>query len=123
VIAELTEGRKRSHWIWFIFPQIAGLGFSNMAQRFAIKSRGEAIAYLAHNLLGPRLIDCTRLVMDANGKTINDILGSPDDMKFLSSMTLFDSTSSQKIFAGAIANFYPAGKDLATIDILRTLKD
>jgi uncharacterized protein (DUF1810 family) len=77
-----SRGRKRSHWMWFIFPQIAGLGFSTMAQRFAIRSRGEAIVYLAHNLLGPRLIDCTRFVMDANGKTISDILGSPDDSRW-----------------------------------------
>jgi uncharacterized protein (DUF1810 family) len=109
--------------MWFVFPQIAGLGFSAMAQRFAIESRGEAVAYLAHDVLGPRLIECTRLVMAASDRTIANIVGSPDDMKFRSSMTLFDATSNQKIFAGAIANFYPAGKDLATIDILRTLKD
>jgi uncharacterized protein (DUF1810 family) len=122
VVAELTQGRKRSHWMWFVFPQIAGLGFSGMTQRYAIRSRGEAIAYLAHDLLGPRLINCTRLVM-ASETTINDILGSPDHMKCRSSMTQFDATSKQKIFAKAIATFYPARKDPATIDILRTLND
>jgi len=109
--------------MWFVFPQLAGLGFSALAQRFAIESRGEAVAYLAHDVLGPRLIKCTRLVMAASARTIDDILGSPDDMKFRSSMTLFDAVSKQKIFAQAIDTFYPAGKDPATIDILRTLKD
>jgi uncharacterized protein (DUF1810 family) len=123
VVAELSRGRKESHWMWFVFPQLAGLGFSAMAQRFAIESRGEAVAYLAHDVLGPRLIECTRLVMEASERTIDDILGSPDDMKFRSSMTLFDAVSKQKIFAEAIDAFYPAGKDPATIDILRTLKD
>ena len=123
VVAELSRGRKESHWMWFVFPQLAGLGFSAMAQRFAIESRGEAVAYLAHDVLGPRLIECTRLVMAASERTVDDILGSPDDMKFRSSMTLFDAVSEQKIFAQAIDAFYPAGKDPATIDILRTLKD
>jgi uncharacterized protein (DUF1810 family) len=79
VTEELSEGRKRSHWMWFIFPQIAGFGFSVMAQRFAIGSKGEAEAYVAHDVLGPRLIGCTRLVMAASEKPINAILGSPDD--------------------------------------------
>jgi uncharacterized protein (DUF1810 family) len=104
--------------MWFIFPQIAGLGFSAMAQRFAIGSRAEAAAYLEHDLLGPRLIECTRLVLAASEKPITDILGSPDDMKFRSSMTLFDAVSKQEIFAEAIAVFYPDGKDCATLAIL-----
>jgi uncharacterized protein (DUF1810 family) len=115
VVEELSRGRKRTHWMWFVFPQIAGLGFSAMAQRFAIGSRAEAIAYFGHDLLGSRLVECTRLVIEASEKTINEILGSPDDMKFLSSMTLFDAVSKQEIFAEAIAMFYPAGKDPATI--------
>jgi uncharacterized protein (DUF1810 family) len=124
VVEELSRGRKRSHWMWFVFPQIAGVGFSAMAQRFAIGSRAERpLPILAHDLLGPHFIDCTRLVMGASEKTINDILGSPDDMKFRSSMTLFDAVSKQEIFAEAIATFYPAGKDPATIEILRSLKD
>ena len=120
VVAELSHGRKQSHWMWFIFPQIAGLGFSPMAQRFAIGSRAEAIAYLEHALLGPRLLECTRLVLAANEKTITDILGSPDDMKFRSCMTLFDAVSKQEIFAEAIAAFYPDGRDRATLAILET---
>src|SRR5690242_13482237 len=89
VVTELSAGRKQSHWMWFIFPQVAGLGFSAMAQRYAISSRKEAAAYLAHDILGPRLVECTRLVLAVQGKTIHAILGSPDDLKFRSSMTLF----------------------------------
>ena len=121
VIAELRQGRKRSHWMWFIFPQIAGLGFSAMAQRYAIGSRAEAVAYLAHDVLGPRLIECTRLVLDVSGKPILDILGSPDDMKFRSSMTLFGEVSDGSVFNDAIVKYYRDGKDQATLDILARL--
>jgi uncharacterized protein (DUF1810 family) len=120
VVEELSRGRKQTHWMWFIFPQIAGLGFSAMAQRFAIGSHAEAVAYLQHDLLGPRLVECTRLVMAASEKPVTDILGSPDDMKFRSCMTLFDAVSKQEIFAAAIAAFYPEGKDRATLEILET---
>jgi uncharacterized protein (DUF1810 family) len=120
VIEELSHGLKRTHWMWFTFPQITGLGFSAMAQRFAIGSRAEAVAYLEHDLLGPRLLECTGLVLAASEKTITDILGSPDDMKFRSCMTLFDVVSQQEIFAEAIAAFYPDGKDRATLEILET---
>jgi uncharacterized protein (DUF1810 family) len=120
VVEELSHGRKRTHWMWFIFPQVAGLGFSAMAQRFAIGSRAEAAAYLDHDLLGPRLVECTRLVMAASEKTITDILGSPDDMKFRSCMTPFDAVSKREIFAEAVATFYPEGKDRATLEILKT---
>src|ERR1044072_813603 len=85
VLAELREGRKRSHWMWFVFPQIAGLGSSPMAQRYAIASRAEAAAYISHSLLGLRLRECTRLVNAVEGKAVHDIFGSPDDMKFHSS--------------------------------------
>lgn len=118
VLSELSGGRKRSHWMWFIFPQIAGLGFSPMAQRFAITSRAEAEVYLAHSILGPRLLECTRLVLAIKDRTINDILGSPDDMKFRSSMTLFDAVSDQPAFGQAIAKYCPNGKDLATLQLL-----
>ena len=120
-IAELRQGRKRSHWMWFIFPQIAGLGFSAMAQRYAIGSRAEAVGYLAHDVLGPRLIECTRLVLDVSGKPILDILGSPDDMKFRSSMTLFGEVSDGSVFNDAIVKYYREGKDQATLDILARL--
>jgi uncharacterized protein (DUF1810 family) len=120
VVAELRQGRKRSHWMWFIFPQLAGLGFSAMAQHYAIASRKEAEAYLAHAILGSRLGECTRLILDVGGKSIRDILGSPDDMKFRSSMTLFGEVSDDPIFAAAIDKYY-AGKDSATLDILARL--
>jgi uncharacterized protein (DUF1810 family) len=123
VISELSAGWKRTHWMWFIFPQIVGLGSSPMAQRYAISSKKEAQAYLAHNVLGPRLLECSRLVMAASEKPINDILGSPDDMKFRSSMTLFDAVSKLEIFAEAIGIFFPEGKDASTLKILRTLSD
>ena len=86
---ELTVGRKQSHWMWFIFPQIAGLGQSPMSIRFAIASLDEAKAYLAHPVLGARLRECARLTLDVEGKTARDIFGSIDEMKFRSSMTLF----------------------------------
>jgi uncharacterized protein (DUF1810 family) len=120
VVEELSRGRKQTHWMWFIFPQIAGLGFSAIAQRFAIGSRAEAAAYLDHDVLGPRLIECTGLVLAASEKTITHILGSPDDMKFRSCMTLFDAVSKQEIFAEAIAAFYRDGKDRATLSILES---
>jgi uncharacterized protein (DUF1810 family) len=118
VIAELSDGRKQSHWMWFIFPQIAGLGFSVMAQRFAIGSREEAAAYLAHDVLGPRLIECTRFVLAVKDRTINDILGSPDDMKFRSCMTLFGAVSDNAIFDEAVTRYFPDGKDPRTLTIL-----
>ena len=92
-----------------------------MAQRFAIGSRAEAVAYLQHDVLGSRLVECTRLVVAASDRSITDILGSPDDMKFRSSMTLFDAVSAQVIFRDAIAAFYPDGKDPATLSILKSV--
>ena len=118
VIAELKRGQKRSHWMWFIFPQVAGLGFSAMAQRYAIASGAEAAAYLAHPVLGRRLIECTQLVLDVSGKSIGEILGSPDDLKFRSSMTLFGEVSPDPIFAEAIGRYYRDGKDPATLERL-----
>jgi uncharacterized protein (DUF1810 family) len=109
--------------MWFVFPQVAGLGFSVMAQRFAIGSRAEAEAYLGHEILGRRLIECTRLVMAASETPINEILGSPDDIKFRSSLTLFDAVSRLELFAEAIGIFYPDGKDPATLDILSRMED
>ncbi|SHH98333.1 DUF1810 domain-containing protein [Bradyrhizobium erythrophlei] len=118
VLAELRQGRKQTHWMWFIFPQIAGLGHSPMAQRFAIDSRAEALAYLGHGVLGSRLRECTALVNAVEGRTINEILGSPDDLKFRSSMTLFGAVSSEALFAQAIAKFYGGVVDQQTMDLL-----
>jgi uncharacterized protein (DUF1810 family) len=86
---ELRAGEKRSHWMWFVFPQIRGLGSSPMAMRYAISSLEEARAYLEHAVLGPRLRECTRIVVEVQGRTVGEIFGSPDDLKFHSSMTLF----------------------------------
>jgi uncharacterized protein (DUF1810 family) len=89
VLAELKAGRKRSHWMWFVFPQLQGLGHSSMAAFYGIISLREARAYLTHPLLGPRLVRCTRTVTNIEGGSLHEIFGSPDDMKFQSSMTLF----------------------------------
>jgi uncharacterized protein (DUF1810 family) len=118
---ELSRGRKRSHWMWFIFPQVAGLGLSAMSQRYAIGSREEAEAYLAHPVLGSRLVECTGLVLAVEGRTINAILGAPDDAKFRSSMTLFGAVSDQPIFDQAIARYFAGERDGATLEILASL--
>jgi uncharacterized protein (DUF1810 family) len=116
VIAELREGRKRSHWMWFVLPQIAGLGSSRMAQRYAIASRAEAAAYLAHPVLGPRLRECTRLVLAVEGRTLHDIFGSPDDMKFRSSMTLFaEAAPGEEVFRSALDKYFSGESDAATL--------
>ena len=118
VVAELRRGRKQSHWMWFIFPQLAGLGFSEMAHRYAITSRDEAIAYLEHDILGPRLFECTALVNAVEGKSIREILGSPDDLKFRSSMTLFAAVSSDPAFPAAIAKYHGGVADRRTLELL-----
>src|SRR5918996_1049516 len=101
VLRELEHGRKESHWMWFIFPQIAGLGHSAMAQRYAISSLDEAKAYLSHPILGPRLRECTRLVVQVDGKSAYEILGSPDDMKFHSCLTLFARAAPDEVLFNA----------------------
>jgi uncharacterized protein (DUF1810 family) len=118
VIAELRQGQKQSHWMWYIFPQLAGLGHSPMAQRFALSSRDEAMAYLGHGVLGPRLRQCTALVNAVAGRTIREILGSPDDLKFRSSMTLFGAVSSEPEFTAAVAKFYGGTPDRNTLELL-----
>ena len=121
VVAELRQGRKQSHWMWFIFPQLAGLGHSAMARRFAISSREEAVAYLAHGVLGPRLAECTSLVNAVEGRTIREILGSPDDLKFCSSMTLFGAVSDEPVFDQALARYFAGERDGATLEMLARL--
>ena len=117
----LARGRKQTHWMWFVFPQIAGLGFSTMSQRYAIGSRAEARAYLAHPVLGPRLIECTTLVLAVEGRTINAILGAPDDAKFRSSMTLFGAVSDEPVFDQALARYFAGERDGATLEMLARL--
>ena len=121
VLGELAQGRKQTHWMWFVFPQVAGLGFSAMSQRYAISSRAEAKAYLAHPILGPRLIECTRLVLAVQERTINAILGAPDDAKFRSSMTLFGAVSDEPVFRDALARYFAGKPDGATLEILASL--
>jgi len=111
----LAAGRKQSHWMWFVFPQIAGLGHSPMAQHYAIHTLKEARLYLAHEILGPRLIEVTRLVMAVEGRSAHDIFGSPDDLKFRSSMTLFDTVSPKEIFAAALEKYFSGERDPATL--------
>jgi uncharacterized protein (DUF1810 family) len=121
VVAELKHGRKQSHWMWFIFPQVAGLAFSAMSRRYAITSREEARAYLAHGVLGARLVECTALVLAVKDRTINAILGAPDDVKFRSSMTLFAEVSDNPIFGEALAKYFAGAPDSATIEILAAM--
>ncbi len=119
VIAELRAGRKSSHWIWFIFPQIAGLGHSAMAQQFAIGSLDEAKAYLQHPILGPRLRACTQLVLDVNGLSAEEIFGYPDNLKFRSCMTLFlTAIIDNTIFKDALLTYFDGKPDQLTLDIL-----
>jgi len=107
--------------MWFIFPQLTGLGFSAMSQRYAIASRAEAEAYLAHPVLGPRLVECTGLVLAVKGSSINAILGAPDDVKFRSSMTLFEAVSDEAIFGHALAKYFAGERDGATLEILAAI--
>ena len=117
VIAELRAGVKQSHWMWFVFPQVAGLGHSAMADKYAIASLDEAKAYLAHPLLGARLKECTELVLAVTGKTARQILGSPDDMKFRSSLTLFaQAAPNEPLFRDALKKYFDGKDDPATLE-------
>jgi uncharacterized protein (DUF1810 family) len=119
VLAELGAGRKTSHWMWFVFPQIAGLGFSTMAQRYAISGRDEAAAYAAHPVLGPRLRECTGLVLAVEGRSAHQIFGSPDDVKFRSSMTLFQACASEpRIYQDALDRYFEGVSDPLTLERL-----
>ncbi|MFY9658935.1 MAG: DUF1810 domain-containing protein [Methylocystis sp.] len=118
VLAELRAGRKRTHWIWFVFPQIAGLGSSAMAVRYAIGGRAEAQAYLAHPVLGERLRECVRLVIGSR-RSLSDVFGSPDDMKFRSCVTLFSAAAPEEaVFVEAIDRCCGGVKDPATLSKL-----
>ena len=119
VLAELRTGRKARHWIWFIFPQIAGLGHSAMAQQFAITSLDEAKAYLQHPILGQRLRACTQPVLDVNGRSAEEIFGYPDNLKFRSCMTLFLTAATDNIiFNDALLKYFDGQPDQLTLDVL-----
>ncbi|MDE2488093.1 MAG: DUF1810 domain-containing protein, partial [Alphaproteobacteria bacterium] len=120
VRGELSAGRKRTHWMWFVFPQIAGLGTSPTAQAYAVGSMEEARAYLAHPLLGPRLRACTTAVLGVRGRSAHEIFGSPDDLKFRSSMTLFREAAPDKpLFETALRRYFGGEPDPRTLAILR----
>ena len=119
VLAELRAGRKRSHWIWFVFPQLRGLGSSPTAVRFGIASLDEARAYLAHDVLGPRLRECARLVAGIGSSSAEDVFGWPDNLKVRSSMTLFAlATDDNAEFAAVLDKFYAGERDPVTVELL-----
>ena len=118
-LSELQRGRKESHWIWYIFPQGAGLGHSSMAQQYAIRSRDEGVAYLGHPILGARLQQCCEALLKHQGKKVEDIMGFPDDLKLRSSMTLFAMISVQhSVFHNVLNTFYSGQMDERTIAFL-----
>jgi uncharacterized protein (DUF1810 family) len=118
--SELQNGRKESHWMWFIFPQLRGLGHSSMAHKFGISSQAEAEAYLRHPVLGPRLVECTKLVNQVNGRSVEQIFGYPDDMKFRSSMTLFAyATPDNGPFINALDKYFGGQPDRMTLERLK----
>ena len=116
---ELQQGLKMTHWMWFIFPQIEGLSSSGMSRRFSISSLEEADAYLNHSVLGPRLIQCTELVINTSGRTLKQILGPTDSMKFRSCMTLFaQATTSNEVFEDGLQRYFSGQYDQRTLDRL-----
>lgn len=123
VVEELTKGRKQSHWMWFIFPQLAGLGRSAMAQHYAIRDLDQATRYLVDTILGSRLRQVVKLMMDHKEKSAFEILGSPDDLKFRSSLTLFREAASEnfdrELFTKALDQFYRGQPDNYTLELLR----
>jgi len=120
VCDELRRGRKTGHWMWFIFPQLEGLGHSFMARKYAISGLQEARAYLEHPLLGARLTECTELVVAIEGRSVDEIFGAPDDMKFRSSMTLFAAASEDPgVFGVALQKYFGGKRDVLTVERLR----
>ncbi len=120
VLSELSRGRKRSHWMWFIFPQLKGLGYSSTSLRYGIESLAQAQRYLAHGILGPRLTECAELVLQVQSQTASEIFGSPDDLKFHSSLTLFSLCSRPHgVFSQALDKYFSGEPDLKTLQILK----
>lgn len=118
-LAEIRGGRKRSHWMWYIFPQVEGLGFSSTSRFYAIRSIAEAKAYLEHPLLGPRLVECAEAALGVEGKSAREIFGAPDDMKLRSSATLFAQVSPPgSVFARLLERFYGGEPDPETLRLL-----
>ena len=120
VTAELRAGSKRTHWMWFVFPQLAALGRSPMAQKYGLADLHAARGYIFHPTLGPRLVECTRLVNAVSGRSAHDIFGSPDDLKFRSSMTLFAHADPQEpAFRAALEKYYGGTEDPLTLDLIQ----
>ena len=118
-LSEIVAGRKRTHWMWYIFPQIDGLAFSSMSRRYSIKSVNEAEAYLAHPVLGPRLLTCAEAVVALEGRTATEIFGSPDDLKLRSSATLFAAVlPPESVFDRLLAKYYAGARDDKTLQLL-----
>ena len=116
----MAAGRKETHWIWFIFPQLAGLGLSSMSQKFGLSSTADAVAFLEHPISGPRLRECTELVLKIPDSPIDQILGYPDDLKFRSSMTLFAAAAPEEpIFEAALEKFFAGKRDPLTMQLLQ----
>jgi uncharacterized protein (DUF1810 family) len=119
VLAELRDGRKRTHWMWFIFPQIDGLGFSPTSRHYAIKSVEEARQYHSHPVLGRRLVECTEAILAISGRSAREIFGSPDDMKLRSSMTLFSTIDNPgSVFTQVLDRYFQGQPDSKTLHIL-----
>ena len=120
VLTELRNGRKQSHWMWFIFPQYAGLGFSATSKFYAILSLDEAQAYLQHTVLGQNLLECTRTVLAIEGRSARDIFGNPDDLKLCSCMTLFEFIAGQdSVFAKVLDRLYAGERDNKTLQLIQ----
>ncbi len=118
-LAEIRAGRKRSHWMWYVFPQFAGLGFSPTSQRYAIRSIAEAQAYLAHSTLGPRLVGCCVAALEVEGRSATQIFGTPDDMKLRSSATLFAAVSpAGSVFHQLLDRFFGGRRDERTVQLM-----
>jgi len=118
-LAELRRGRKRTHWMWYVFPQFAGLGSSEMSRRYAIRSAAEAEAYLRHPLLGPRLVECFEAAVAIEGRTAHEIFGSPDDHKLRSCATLFASVSPPgSVYERVLAKYFGGKPDDSTRELL-----
>ena len=118
-LSEIRSGRKQSHWMWYIFPQLEGLGFSSMSQRYSIKSLAEAEAYLSHLILGPRLVECCAALLLVEGRSASDIFGYPDDMKLRSCATLFAQVSpAGSVFHLVLDKYFQGSPDTKTLRLL-----
>lgn len=123
VVKELQRGKKTSHWMWFIFPQINGLGFSSTSKYYSIKTIEEAKEYLKHPILGNRLLECSNILLAISGKSAERIFGYPDDRKLQSSMTLFSFISESTVFLNVLNKYFNNEKDLKTIEILKSMQN